>query len=135
MAETSLRILIVDDDHLQLSMVGRALRSEGFTTEVADSAIGVTNTIRSFAPDLVLLDVRIPELPGDRLLPLLRRSAPKGTLLILYSASDRDQLRSLAAQVGADGWISKSDDIFGLGKKLRGLIEKERAKQAAPVRK
>jgi DNA-binding response OmpR family regulator len=129
MPDEAYRVLIVDDDPLQLSLVGRTLRGDGFRTMSTDSALGVTNTVRTFQPHLVLLDVRIPELPGDRLVPLLRRSAP-GTLLILYSACDQDQLRKLSTQVGADGWISKSDEISRLGKKLKEFIVKDVAARA-----
>jgi DNA-binding NarL/FixJ family response regulator len=95
----------------------------------SDSTLGVTNTVRTFQPHLILLDVRIPELPGDRLVPLLRRTAPD-TLLILYSACDHDQLRRLSAQVSADGWISKSEEISKLSKKLKDLIVKDLSAKA-----
>jgi DNA-binding response OmpR family regulator len=129
MPEEAYRVLIVDDDPLQLSLVGRTLRGEGFRTMSTDSALGVTNTVRTFQPHLVLLDVRIPELPGDRLVPILRRSSPN-TLLILYSACDTDQLRKITAQVAADGWISKSDEVGRLGKKLKEFITKDLAQKA-----
>src|SRR3569832_862143 len=126
MADEAFRILIVDDDPLQLSLVGRTLRGEKFQVMSTDSPLGVTNTVRTFQPHAVLLDVKIPELPGDRLVPLLRRSSPN-TLLILYSASDVDQLRKITAQVGADGWISKSDECLRLGRMLKEFITKDLA--------
>jgi DNA-binding response OmpR family regulator len=130
MDEPPYRVLIVDDDPMQLSLVGRALRGDAFSVEVSGSALGVTNLVRTFAPHLVLLDVRIPELSGDRLLTLLRRQALPGTLLILYSACDLEQLRELAMKVGADGWLSKSVELTALGGKLRTLIEKEARRPA-----
>jgi DNA-binding response OmpR family regulator len=120
------RILQIEDDPLQVSLVGRALRAEGFEVQSADSALGVTNMARSFEPHLVLLDVRIPELSGDRLVVLLRKIVPKGTLLVLFSAMDTDQLRKLATACAADGWISKNDEFSQLGTKLRALIEQAR---------
>lgn len=123
MSDENFRVMVVDDDPLQLALVGRTLRADGFRVVSSDSTLGVTNTARSFLPHLILLDVRIPELPGDRLVPLLRRTSPD-TLLILYSACDIDQLRRLTAQVSADGWISKSEEVGRLGKKLRELIVK-----------
>jgi two-component system, OmpR family, response regulator len=129
MADDDYRVMIVDDDPLQLSLVGRTLRSDGFRVVSSDSTLGVTNTVRSFQPHLILLDVRIPELPGDRLVPLLRRTSPD-TLLILYSACDQDQLRRIATQVSADGWISKSEEIGKLGKKIKELIVKDIAAKA-----
>jgi DNA-binding response OmpR family regulator len=126
MSDEPYRIMLVDDEPLQLALVGRTLRSDGFRVVSTDSSLGVTNTVRSFQPHLMLLDVRIPELSGDRLLPLVRRIAPS-TLLILYSACDQDQLRKLAAQVAADGWISKSEEIGKLSRRLKELIVKSQA--------
>jgi DNA-binding response OmpR family regulator len=129
MAEEGYRVMIVDDDPLQLSLVGRTLRGDGFRVVSSDTTLGVTNTVRSFQPHLILLDVRIPELPGDRLVPLLRRTAPE-TLLILYSACDTDQLRRISSQVAADGWISKSEEIGNLSRRLKALIVKDIALKA-----
>jgi DNA-binding response OmpR family regulator len=126
MSEENYRIMLVDDEPLQLALVGRTLRSEGFRVVSTDSSLGVTNTVRSFQPHLMLLDVRIPELSGDRLVPLVRRIAPE-TLLVLYSACDQDQLRRLTAMVAADGWISKSEEVGKLGKRVKDLIVKGRS--------
>lgn len=123
MTEENYRIMLVDDEPLQLALVGRTLRAEGFRVVSTDSSLGVTNTARSFQPHLMLLDVRIPELSGDRLVPLIRRIAPD-TLLILYSACDPDHLRRLATLVSADGWISKSEEIGKLSKRLKEIIAK-----------
>ncbi len=124
--EPPYRVMLVDDEPLQLALVGRTLRAEGFRVVSTDSSLGVTNTVRTFQPHLMLLDVRIPGLSGDRLVPLVRRAAPN-TLLILYSACDQDQLRRLTAQVVADGWISKSEEIGKLSRRLKELIVKGQA--------
>jgi DNA-binding response OmpR family regulator len=126
MSDDAYRIMLVDDEPLQLALVGRTLRADGYRVVSTDSSLGVTNTARSFQPHLMLLDVRIPELSGDRLVPLLRRITPD-TLLILYSACDPDQLRRLASLVSADGWISKSDEIGKLSNRLKELIVKKAA--------
>jgi DNA-binding response OmpR family regulator len=128
MAEENYRVMIVDDEPLQLSLVGRTLRADGFRVVSTDSSLGVTNTVRTFQPHLMLLDVRIPELSGDRLVPLVRRIAPD-TLLILYSACDQDQLRRLTTQVSADGWISKSEEIGKLSKRLKELIARSQSQK------
>ena len=126
MSDETYRVMLVDDEPLQLSLVGRTLRADGFRVVSTDSSLGVTNTVRTFQPHLMLLDVRIPELSGDRLLPLIRRIAPS-TLLILYSACDPEQLRRLATQASADGWISKSEEIGKLSRRLKEMIVKREA--------
>jgi DNA-binding response OmpR family regulator len=108
MADHPVRVLVVDDDEDQLDLIARLLRHERFEVRTTSEAIGFSNLVRSFAPDLVLLDVEIPALTGDRLLSLSRKVAPAGTKFVLFSACDEEKLRRLAIQVEADGWASKS---------------------------
>jgi two-component system OmpR family response regulator len=121
MGSDGLRVLVVDDDQDQLELIERTLRADGIEVKTCSSPIGVTNLIVSFAPQVVLLDVNIPALSGDRLLGISRKWAPQGTLFVLFSANDEAKLRGLARQVGADGWISKSVTGAELTGRLRAL--------------
>lgn len=116
----SLRVMVVDDDQEQLELIARQLRAQGFEVRVWDSGIGVTNEVRDFEPDVVLLDVNIPALSGDRLVSLLRQSNTKSRL-VLFSSSDRERLRQLAAEVSADHWIQKGIEPQELAAQLRRL--------------
>jgi DNA-binding response OmpR family regulator len=122
MPERPLRVFIVDDSAMQLELTARTLRLEGFEVTTASSSFGVTNKVRTFEPDIVLLDVEIPGLSGDRLLEVARKHAPPGTRFILYSACDESRLRELAREVEADGWISKSVSTQTLVGRLRRLF-------------
>jgi two-component system OmpR family response regulator len=127
MSETKIRVLVVDDDQDQLVLAERSLSSYGFDVRTHRSSLGVSNLVRSVAPDLVLLDVNIPALSGDKVLSLARAQAPLGTKFILYSASDESKLRSLALSSGADGYISKSVQGADLAKKLTDLYKRGRS--------
>lgn len=119
-----LRVLMVDDDEDQLDMTSRLLRAEGFEVRTVGESLGVSLIVREFDPHLVLLDVEIPALSGDRLLPVLRKNLRgKGTppALVLFSATDPDTLRRLARDVGADGWIPKGLDGAELAGRVREL--------------
>jgi len=119
-ADRRLRVLLVDDDGPQLEMMRRILSSEGFDVETTESPIGVSNLARKFSPDVILLDVNIPALSGDQLIPVLRRNADgKRTRLVLFSACDPEHLRRLAGKVGADAWIEKGEDPGALAFRLR----------------
>ncbi|NUO49605.1 MAG: response regulator [Polyangiaceae bacterium] len=124
MAEENLRVLVVDDDQHQLELVERTLRADGIDVKTCSSPIGVTNLIVSFGPKLVLVDVNIPALSGDRLIGISRRWVPPGTLFVLYSANDESRLRHLAREVEADGWISKSVTGVDLSKRVREIVKK-----------
>lgn len=119
MLDRPIRVLIVDDDQLQLELMERSLRIEGFQVATSSSVFGVSNIMRSFHPDVVVCDVFIPALSGDQLLNLARRNAPEGTKFVLYSSCDEWRLRTLARDTNADGWFSKSEDSGIVARKLR----------------
>lgn len=127
MSETKIRVLVVDDDQDQLALAERSLTAFGFEVRTHRSSLGVSNLVRNAAPDLVLLDVNIPALSGDKVLTLARAQAPTTTRFILYSASDESKLRALAKASGADGYISKSVQGEELSKKLMSIYNKGRA--------
>jgi two-component system, OmpR family, response regulator len=135
MSDQSLRVLIVDDDQLQLELMERSLRLEGMQVATSSSVFGVSNIMRSFVPDVMLIDVHIPALSGDQLLSLARRNAPEGTKFVLYSSCDEWRLRALARETNADGWISKSADGPMVARKLRevcGLIARVSGPPSVP---
>lgn len=115
------RVLVVDDDPLQVELVQRGLSRDGFevrgVTSIADMAVEA----RRFGPRIVLIDVNMPDEPGDRAVALARDAAP-GVRIVLYSAWEESKLRVLASQLGADGFISKSDSVTAFGRRLRALL-------------
>ena len=115
------RILVVDDDDDQLQLLQRTLSAEGFDVMTTSSPLGASNLARRFIPDVVLLDVNLPALSGDRLLPLLRQSMD--ARLILFSACDAERLRSLASRVSADDWIQKGGEPQDLVRRLKKLCD------------
>jgi len=129
-AANKVRVLVVDDDPDQLELVRRTLSHHGFEVQTHNSALGVTNLVRSSQPDLVLLDVNFPALKGDQVVGLARRHAPQDTKFVLYSASDEARLRALALASGADGYLCKSVQGPDLIRKLTAIRNKGRPTSA-----
>ncbi len=125
-SEPKIRVLVVDDDADQLLLLERTLQAYNFDVRTHRSSLGVSNLVRTVLPDLVLLDVNIPALSGDRVLALARHQAPPTTRFLLYSASDEAKLRSLALASGADGYISKSVQGESLARRLISIYKKSR---------
>jgi two-component system OmpR family response regulator len=119
-------VLVVDDDPLQLELVERSLRLEGFEVVTTSSPMGVSNLVRSTRPAVVLLDLDLPAIPGEKLLELARRQSPSETRFVLYSACDEAKLRRLAVQYAADAWICKSTVGAELAGRLRAMLATER---------
>lgn len=125
-SEPKIRVLIVDDDPDQLALTERSLSSYNFEVRTHRSSLGVSNLVRTTAPDIVLLDVNIPALSGDKVLALARQQAPEHTRFVLYSASDEAKLRALALAAGADSYLSKSTQGADLARKLEKLHKRPR---------
>ncbi len=120
-AMETIRLLIVDDDEQQLELVRRMLSSQGFEVRTSSSPIGFSNLVRDFDPGVILIDVNIPALSGDRLVSLVRKNTRSKARLVLYSSADQEELRRLATQVEADGWIPKGLTADELATRVRSI--------------
>ncbi len=120
----AVRVLAVDDDARQLSLLARLLTKRGFEVRTVEGPIGVSSVVHAFDPDVVLVDVFMPALRGDQLLSIIRRNArTRRARLVLFSSADTDDLRKLAGQANADGWIQKTFDGDELARSIRRLLE------------
>lgn len=117
---SELRVLVVDDDDMQLELVERALARDGFDVKGVDSIKGIAAAAAGHQPQIVLLDVNMPGSSGGDAIASVRGAAP-GARVILYSSWEESRLRTIAAQLGADGYLSKSASIAVIGKRLREL--------------
>lgn len=101
-----MRVAIIDDDPQHLELMERNLQLEGIEVQTFRSQIGVTNKIRLFQPDVVLVDLNMPHMPGEELLRLLMREVKSH--YIVFSAADATRLRRVAKETGAARALSKS---------------------------
>jgi len=102
------KILIVDDDIAHLDSTRGILEAEGYEVFTHNQPFGSTNAIVSIKPDLVLLDVNMPGLSGEKLADVYRANARTRTSrVMLYSSNDEDALRDAARRLQLDGYICK----------------------------
>lgn len=101
------RVLIVDDDEESGELTARRLQSLDAHVDFHRGPFGTLGTVRTGNYDVVLLDVMMPGLSGPQLAELLKADELR-TSIVLYSATDLDQLRELAAACGASGYLSKT---------------------------
>ena len=101
------RILIVDDDPQIPLMLSKALRAEGYTTLMADSAKEGLAVVRRESPDLVILDVRLPDANGmDLLIQELLPALGLYRVILLSGTGTRDEAEA-AVLAGAFDYLTK----------------------------
>ena len=120
---TTLRVLVADDHRLMLAAVRRALEAAEDFEIVAEVSVGtqVVPTARETRPDVVLLDLRMPELDGLACLDRLRKHDPGIAVVMLSSYSDAGQIEA-ARQAGAVGYVVKTVAPVDLAGVLRTAV-------------
>ena len=118
------RILVVEDNDLNRKLFCDVLRASGFEVEpVADGEL-VLNSARAFDPDLVIMDIQLPNVSGVDLIAAMRRDAAlKDTPVLAVTAyagkGDEERIRD----AGATGYLSKPVSIGPFMAAVRGLVQ------------
>ena len=122
----TLRVLVADDHRLMLAAVRRALADAEDFEIVGEVSVGshVVPAARETKPDVVLLDMRMPELDGLACLERLRKHDPNIAVVILSSYSDEAQIEA-ARQAGALGYVVKTVEPVDLAVVLRRALSGE----------
>ncbi|MBZ5715579.1 response regulator [Nannocystis pusilla] len=132
------RILVVDDNESNRSMLARRLEREGHTVQVADNGRSALNMLRSQDFDLVLLDVMMPEMDGYQVLEQLHADDKfRGLPVIMISALDEIDTTVKAIELGAEDYLPKPFDPVLLRARIGACLEKKRLRdrERAYVRK
>ncbi|MEO6714692.1 MAG: response regulator [Mycobacteriales bacterium] len=116
-------ILAVDDEQANLALLGKLLKHQGYDVAEARDGRSALTAIEEQEPDLVCLDVMMPEMDGIEVCQRLRRQPGRAGLpILLLTALDRpeDKARGLAA--GANDFLSKPFDESELSARLKSLL-------------
>lgn len=105
-SDDALRILVVDDSEMTLDLVQAQLTASGYDVRIAVSFAELSAIVAGFEPDVVVVNVKRPDVPVWKLCASLRGRARRAQVL-LSSSMHEDTLASLARMSGADGWASK----------------------------
>lgn len=120
------RVLIVDDSDLARAAMTRMLRAAGFEVFDMDSPLGVTRAVLQDDIDVVVVDVQMPAMRGDRVVELFRKSPRLRSLpIILVSGESEEDLQTLAAEHGANATVAK-DHIANLSNVIREVMARAR---------
>jgi two-component system phosphate regulon response regulator PhoB len=102
------RILVVDDEPDVLDLVTYNLTQAGFQTETASDGAEALRKARSVTPDLILLDLMLPEMDGLEICKLLRRDAKTSAIpIIMLTARASEIDRIVGLELGATDYVPK----------------------------
>jgi len=112
-------VLLIDDERAYAEVIRDALQSYGIEVRLAHNAMEALEVYQEKIPDLILLDVMMPEIDGLTLLKWLREHSEKDQVKIhVVSAKAQDKDRDAAIKAGADGFMAKPFTI----EELKALI-------------
>jgi len=123
-------ILLVEDDPDTASSLSRALESSGYRVTIVETGAAARAIIQELRPDLILLDLMLPDTDGLVLTGTLKTltSAP----IIICSARHEQVDRVLGLKLGADDFIAKPFDIDELEARVEAVLRRASRARAAP---
>lgn len=117
-----LSILVVEDDEDTAEVVCTLLQDAGYTTQSVDRGETALDEIAAVSPDLVLLDLRLPDMNGLDILRTVRSHSFLPMIVLSGAGTDRDRVHALEA--GADDYMAKPFSPEELIARVRALLRR-----------
>lgn len=106
----AIHVLVIDDDEIAREYMCDVLRKAGFNVEDMPSSIGVTNRLVRDRCDVVVIDVMMPAIRGDKLAGLLRKNSQlKELAVVMVSGAPREELEQLGPEIDPDRVVNKAN--------------------------
>jgi two-component system, OmpR family, response regulator len=118
-----IRAVVVDDEDSLTDLLSMALRYEGWDVRIAADGGKALAVIREFRPDVIVLDVMLPDIDGMQVLTRLRADGIQTPVLFL-TAKDALDDRVAGLTIGGDDYVTKPFSLEELVARLRGLIRR-----------
>jgi DNA-binding response OmpR family regulator len=118
------KILVVDDEPKILDLVSSYLKPEGYEVLTATDGPSALKNARTFKPDLIVLDIMLPEMDGLEVLSVLRREIDTYVILLTAKTEETDKIVGLS--VGADDYITKPFSPRELVARIKAALRRVR---------
>ena len=129
------RILVVEDDQDIAQLVGRYLDKAGFITEIVSSGRDALTTIGARPPDLVVLDLMLPQIDGLEICRAVRANRKVSAVpIIMLTARGEESDRVVGLELGADDYVAKPFSPNELVARVRALLRRAARGGASPDR-
>ncbi len=117
------RVLVVDDEPAIADLVSTTLRYEGFETSTAADGRAALEAVETFRPDLLVLDVMLPDLDGFEVhRKLVDRGVRVPVLFLTARDATEDKVRGL--RIGADDYVTKPFSLEELVARIRAILRR-----------
>ncbi len=122
------KILVVDDENLVRWSLLEHFRRQGYRVSEAEDAAGAWAAIQAESPDVVLLDVRLPDRSGIELLEQMKKEGANSAVIMITVDPKLDDIKRALA-LGAYDFISKPVDFDELGVTVKNALEAQQLRQ------
>ena len=124
------RILVVDDEPRMIGFIRMNLELEGYQVLEAHNGLDALEMLRTQLPDLVLLDVMMPELDGFETLRMLREFSNVPVIMLTAKGEEGDKVYGL--ELGADDYVTKPFGSRELSSRVRAVLRRTEMPTASP---
>lgn len=114
------KILIVDDEAGIVEEIKSFLREEGYEVRTADTAKQGMRTLEEFQPDVVFIDVKLPDMSGVEVLKACKTKSPKSKTVMVTGYVDQNVMDEAEA-VGRDSFLAKPFDLVKIVSEIERL--------------
>jgi phosphate regulon transcriptional regulator PhoB len=120
------RIAIVEDEEELASLLDYNLKRSGYETQVLNGSSGTLRALEQTRPDLILLDVMLPEMDGFELCRQIRRSQSLARIPVLFLTARSDEVdRVLGLEIGGDDYMTKPFSPRELVARVKAHLRRE----------
>jgi len=119
---TAQRVLIVEDEPMVAEVVERYLRRDGYDVHVAEDGPAALDEFARFRPDLVVLDLMLPELDGREVCRRIREQAETPVIMLTARGEEVDKLIGL--ELGADDYVTKPFSPRELAARVKAVLRR-----------
>ena len=132
MNNSDIKILLVDDEPDILEIVGYNLKNEGYLVYTASNGVEALKSAKKITPNLILLDIMMPEMDGIEACEKIRTiKSLENTLIAFLTARNEDYSQVAGFEAGADDYITKPIKPKVLVSKVKSLLRRLKAENQA----
>ena len=131
MAGAVAAVVIIEDDQRIRELMARVLAEKGYEVEGAGTALDGLQRIVGSSPDVVVLDMGLPDLDGAELLKMIRAVTDVPVVVATARSEDRDVIRTLDA--GADDYLVKPFSVEQLEARVRAVLRRATSDATRPT--